>query len=376
MKHILKFITLFLVVFNSFAVAEKTPKTLKEAGLFTNEHTPAFALLVRKNGKTVFKDVQGCARFSEDRKSCDLKATNNTPMGIASLTKHFVVAAILMLEEEGKLSTKDEFIKYLDFGEKFKGITIDHLIFHTSGMPDSLGFIEDRIFDDTPFTKTISQNDMMEDIKNYNLNPKGVEFAYSNSGYVLLGAIIEKVSGKKYEVFIKERIFEKLKMKDTFFASSFPNKKDYALPYTVWPMYEKGNWVDHLILGAEAGIWISLNDYEKWIIAWEKGKIFKKSETMAKFLSKGKLDDGTDIGYDLAPYTYKENYGYGMAHGKIQINDITYKYIAHEGVMPGIGSFFINLKDEKTKDDIWVMYTNNNSVYPKPSALLRKVKVL
>ena len=261
-------------------------------GFAVNDDTPAFALLIKKDRKTIFKDVQGCARF-DSSKNCILKANLDTAFAIGSMTKHFTAAAILMLEEEGKLSTEDEVIKHLDLPDKFKGIKIKHLIFHTSGIPDYLS--TDIIYQED---KKFTADDAVEKIKNLDLKAFGVNWSYSNSAYVLLGKIIEKLSAQTYEQFLHEKVFDKFEMKNTFITTQIETQNNYTFQYSPWPIFKEEKWPQILKLKADGGIWISINDYEKWLQAFDNNKIFKKKETMQKFLSRGKLDDGADIMVD------------------------------------------------------------------------------
>ena len=93
-------------------------KNLLDYGFILGDNTPAFALFIKQNNIVIFKDVQGCARIGEDN-SCALKATLDTSFPVLSLTKHFTAAAILMLEEEGRLSVDDDITRYLNLPEKF-----------------------------------------------------------------------------------------------------------------------------------------------------------------------------------------------------------------------------------------------------------------
>lgn len=340
--------------------------SLNEKGLSVNNKTPAFALLVIKDGKTVFKAVEGCARF-DDNKKCVLKATLNTPFSICSMTKHFTAAAILMLEEQGKLSTEDEITKYLDLPETFRAIKIKHLIHHISGIPDYFSIIDmENLIKEK---KKMSIDALIEIIKTLELKPYGVNFAYSNSGYILLSKIIELVSGKSYEAFSTENIFDKLDMKDTFVSSSIDLRKGYTHQYSPWPLFKKENWPMAMEETGDGGIWTSINDYEKWVYAFENNQIFQKKETMEKFLSRGKLDNGTDIPDERGQK--ETNYGYGINHKDFKYQGKALKTISHSGGMPGTASSFVKFLDQK----IWVIYFNNNAAYPDEIDLLNQIGI-
>ena len=136
---------------------------------------------------------------------------------LGSITKQFTAAAILMLAEEGKLSLQDPIEKYLP-GYPTQGhvITIEHLLTHTSGIQsytDMPGWMTSRIL--SPMTVT----ELVDGFKKEPMQfAPGERYAYNNSGYVLLGAIIEKASGKTYEAFVTERIFQPLGMTASYYG--------------------------------------------------------------------------------------------------------------------------------------------------------------
>ena len=384
MKHTFKF--LILSFFLAFASNAKTPQNLKEAGFVVNKNTPAFALLVRKNGKTVLKDTQGCARFSEDKQSCTLQANKDTPMPIGSITKHFVVAAILMLEEEGKLSIEDDITKYLSLPKQFKGVKIKNLIFHTSGMMEEYYYDEiarNTLQGVTTTVKKSSNSDAIFNvIKKFKLKKPDTIYNYSNAGYFLLGKIVEKASNQKLEVFMKERIFQRFGMKNTFNASELKSKKDYAFFYTAWPFYKSEQWLFELFpdYGADGGLLISINDYEKWIIAWEEGKIFQNKKTMEKFLSEGRMNNGKkSLSFKDYPEfsLYGPKYGFGLIHSKLNFNATEYNMISHGGSLSltGFLSNFALLQNKEKQESLWIVEINNANTLPTITDVMLQVQV-
>lgn len=371
-------------------ISDPTPngdKNLKEAGFVLNENTPAFALMIRKNGKTVLKDAQGCARFSEDKQSCVLQANKDTPMPVGSITKHFVVAAILMLEEEGRLSIEDDVNKYLSLPQQFKGVKIKNLIFHTSGM------VQDYYYDEiarntihgvtTTVTNPSNAERILEVIKTFKLKkPDTVVYNYSNAGYFLLGKVVKKVSNQKLEVLLKEKIFQRLGMENTFNASELKSKKDYAFFYTAWPFYKSEQWLFELFpdYGADGGLLISINDYEKWIIAWEEGKIFQNKKTMEKFLSEGRMNNGKQIlsFKDFPEFSlYGPKYGFGLIHSKLNFNETEYSMISHGGSLSltGLLSNFALLQNKQKQESIWIVEINNANTLPTITDVMLQAQV-
>lgn len=183
------------------------------------------------------------------------------------------------------------------------------------------------------------------------------EHVYSNSGYVLLTKIIEAVSGETYAKFMQQRFFDKFHMQNAFVMSELAQHKNYTEAYSPWPLYTPTNWMKAITLSGEGGIFMSINDFEKWAYAFDHNEIFAKKSTMKKFLSIGKYNDGR-------PVTMRGNdqYGFGLVHGEANHNGKKYIIVGHDGGMPGTAASFTNLRRER--ENIWVVYLNNAGSYP------------
>ena len=165
-------------------------------------HEPGAAVLV-EDGQVVLRKGYGMAHLE-----LGVPIQPDMVFGIGSITKQFTAAAILLLQERGKLSVDDEVTKYLpDYPTHGQKITIDHLLTHVSGIPSYTGLPEwlPRVREDMTVQQLI---DLFKD-KPLEFTP-GEKWAYNNSAYILLGAVIEKVSGKSYEDFIEQEIFAPL----------------------------------------------------------------------------------------------------------------------------------------------------------------------
>ena len=173
---------------------------------------PGAAVLVVKEGKVILRKGYGMANLE-----LGVPMKPDMVFRIGSITKQFTAAGILMLIEEGRISLDDEITKFIpDYPTRGNKITIHHLLNHTSGIKsyDDLETFHSNIKTD------FQPYDFMEIFKNEPMDFKpGEQFKYSNSGYFLLGIVIEKVSGKTYEEFIKKRIFEPLGMKNSYYDS-------------------------------------------------------------------------------------------------------------------------------------------------------------
>ena len=169
---------------------------------------PGAAALVIQNGKVVLRKGYGMANLD-----LGVPVSPDMVFELGSITKQFTAASILLLQERGQLRVEDDITKYLtDYPTHGETITIEHLLTHTSGIPSYTGLPEwlPRVREDMTLQTLIG---LFKD-KPLEFKP-GEKWAYNNSGYILLGAIVEKVSGKGYEQFVEEEIFAKLGMKSS-----------------------------------------------------------------------------------------------------------------------------------------------------------------
>ncbi len=360
-KQLLGIITAFCMISASQANDQLSPNI--------NNQTPAFATLIIKNDKVVFKGVQGCAVLKDS--TCKLAANLDTPFSICSITKQFTAAGILMLEEDGKLSTDDLVIKYLpDLPKPFKGIRIRHLLFHISGIPDYIASDPQALDIDKLIEegKKIDENTAYAFIKSSKLDPYSKKFAYSNSGYVVLTKIIEKVSNQTYSQFIQTRFFDRLAMQDAFVMADINKHGNYTLAYNPWPLYTPTNWMKVFTPSGEGGIFMSINDFEKWIYAFDHNQIFRNKATMRKYLSIGKMDNGKNV-----IVFGNETYGYGLMHAEVVRDGKKFNMLEHNGGMPGTASLISKVYN--SDENIWVVYLNNAGSYPDMFSILKQAKV-
>ena len=178
------------------------------------------AVLIATNGNVVFAKGYGLAN-----REYDIANTTNTIFRLGSVTKQFTAMCILILQDEHKLNVTNLISRYLDdCPEAWRNITIHHLLTHTSGIPSFTDFPDNERFERLP--TAVAANVQRFRDKPLDFEP-GTQMRYSNSGYVLLGCIIEKVSGKSYEEFVTEKIFQPLGMKHTGYdhpAAILPNR--------------------------------------------------------------------------------------------------------------------------------------------------------
>jgi len=176
------------------------------------------SVLVIQNGSVILSSGYG---FSDREKN--IPNTSQTRFPICSLTKQFTAMAILMLQEQGKLNVQDGICRYLtDCPEPWEPITIHQLLTHTSGIPD---LVEE--FWTRDVTSPVPLEQLIAEAKSRSVvSQPGEDFSYNNTGYILLGRIIESTSGQTYATFLKENIFQPLKMWNTSFD---PNPQIWQL---------------------------------------------------------------------------------------------------------------------------------------------------
>ncbi len=185
---------------------------------------PGASVLVTKDGAVLLRKAYGLADVE-----LQVPIAPEMVFRIGSVTKQFTAAAVLLLEQEGKLSIGDDIRKYLpDYPTEGHTITIEHLLTHTSGIRSytDISSFSDRMREDMTVGEII---DLFKD-EPLAFEP-GDKFAYNNSGYILLGAIIEKVTGKSYEAFLRERIFDPLGMEHTSYGERSKIVPDRARGY-------------------------------------------------------------------------------------------------------------------------------------------------
>src|SRR5438552_1355773 len=197
------------------AIAEAPVKAERVAGA---------SVAVVKGNETIVMKGYGFADLE-----LDVPTPRHATYEIGSITKQFTAAAILLLVEEGKLSLADEMTKFLpDYPLQGNHVTIRHLLNHTSGIK---GYTELPEFRDFQMFK----NPREELVKLFSRRPfdfrPGDEQIYNNSAFFLLGLIIERVSGKSYIEFIRERLFERAGMNDSYYCSERAIHKNHAHGY-------------------------------------------------------------------------------------------------------------------------------------------------
>jgi CubicO group peptidase (beta-lactamase class C family) len=229
------------------------------------------AILIARHGKILLSKGYGMANYE-----LDVANTPKTRFHLASVSKTFTAAAIMLLAERGLLSTSDPLTKYIPDYPNGDKITVHHLLVHTSGIPNVNNFPEYN--DWSRFAQTPTS--LIDKFKNRPLNfQPGARYDYSNSNYNVLAFIIEKVSGKSYGDFLRENIFEPLGMNDTAHDGNANLLiKQVAAGYTPagFDGFEKTPYLDWTIKTGNGSLYSTVEDLYKWDRALYTEKLLKK----------------------------------------------------------------------------------------------------
>ncbi len=233
------------------------------------------AVLIAKDGKIVFEKAYGMANYE-----WNVPNSVDTKFRLGSITKQFAAMAVLQLEEAGKLKGGDKACDYLPAcPEIWTSITIHQLLTHSSGIPNFTSFPEYKAIQLRPSRYDEQVKIVWE--KPMDFDP-GTKFQYSNTGYLILGKIIEKASGKNWEDCAREAIFAPAGMMDTRAddnAVVMPKRANGYLSNGGTP--QNAQFVDMRIPGAAGALISTVGDLYKWDRALASGKLLKP-ETAAR----------------------------------------------------------------------------------------------
>lgn len=243
------------------------------------------AVLIMKDGKPIADSGYG---FADTESKVPVKA--DTKFRIGSVTKQFTAALILLLQEDGKLSVQDPVCKYVDpCPEAWRPVTLHHLLSMTSGITSITSLpnwrSELRFKDLTP-VQSIAQ------VAALPLKSKpGEVYEYSNTNYITLGHIIEKLTGKSYEQVLNERIIEPLGLKNTGIDDGKKRLQNAALGYTLADRtIAKADAISMVIPHAAGSMYSTTEDLYAWQTALLGGRVFKNKATLDAMLTPNKGD--------------------------------------------------------------------------------------
>lgn len=308
MKHFI-YLIILSIIFTNKTYTQSINKKIDEIILneFNDSNGPGGVFMVTKNGKPIYKKAFGKANLE-----LGVDLTTNNVFQLASMTKQFTAISILMLEEQGKLNIQDSISKYIPDYPNGNKITIHHLLTHTSGIKD---FTKMKSLKDIA-QKEMSPKMMVDFFKNEPVDfEPGEKFEYNNSGYILLGYIIEFTSGVSFDDFIKENIFKKIGMNQSGYATDRKIIKDRAYGY----QKKESGYVNKTVINfsvpyASGALMSSLSDMLKWQNALS-GNVLLKPENLKKAFSKYKLNSGEEIAYGYGWHMRTINGSESREHG-------------------------------------------------------------
>lgn len=308
---------------------------------------PGAAVIVVKDGRTVYRGARGMADLE-----MGVPLQPDMVFRLGSITKQFTAVAILMLAEEGKLSLQDPIEKHLP-GYPTQGhvITIEHLLTHTSGLQsytDMPGWMASKIL------SPMSVEELVDGFKKEPMQfAPGTRWAYNNSAYVLLGAIVEKASGQTYEAFVRERIFAPLGM-----TASLYDRTERIVPKRARGYSRQGEELRNaaylsMTQPYSAGSLAStVDDLAKWDAALYTERLVKTS-SLEKAWTPYVLASGKATGY-----------GYGWGVAKLRGR----RAISHGGGIFGFSTYAVRLPEEK----VFVAVLCNSDAPAAPPEFLGK----
>ena len=317
------------------ALMENLARALKEKDGFNG------AWLYAEHGEIVSKGVLGF-RDPEDT----LPITEDTIFQLASVSKTFTAAAVMLLVRQGLLSTEDEITKY--FPEiPYPGVTVRHLLNHTSGIPD--------YFDDADWfiriwkeeNRVPGNDEILRFLRETEAKPyfaPGEGLHYSNTGYNLLALLVERLSGVAYEEFLRRNVFESAEMSSTRCCHIRRDGVPFE-NYARATVFDEGKCVAD-VDSAEDGdvvafdglngddyVYTTIFDMLRWDRALREGKVLTLEEQQRMY-TPGKLNNGSDAVYDEGDGL---GYGFGWAVGRDEAFGLV---VSHSGGMPGVATWF------------------------------------
>ncbi|MFD2446490.1 serine hydrolase domain-containing protein [Bacillus sp. CGMCC 1.16607] len=286
------------------------------------------AVLVGYKGEILLKEGYGQASYQYS-----IPNNTTTKFRIGSLTKAFTAMAILMLHEQGRLKLTDSLVQHLPEFRDWEAVTIHHLLSNTSGIPCFTSF-PDYWTKTMRLPATIAQ--FFESIKEMPLEfTPGEKMEYSNSGYLILTAIIEKISGQSYADYLQDSIIVPLGLTNTGVDNGRTIVESLATGHTVWERVVHTDFIDMSFPLGVYGMYSNLEDLYKWSQALQRSELLDEKLQQQMFTG--------------------NPYGYGWF-----LEELPEKKASHFGDINGFVSYFeINLHQ-----DLTVIVLSNINITP------------
>jgi CubicO group peptidase (beta-lactamase class C family) len=293
------------------------------------------AVLVARGDEIILSKGYGLADQEQQ-----IPNTPTTRFRIASLTMAFTAMAVLQLQEAGMLDVADPICNYLpDCPTNWADVTIHHLLTHTSGLPDQFSDLRDYTM--AKATPTY-QNELLAALAAKPiLAAPGRTFYYNNANYVLLGYIIEAVTGRSYEDVLQEQIFNPLGMVDSGYSH---NMEGLAVGY--FNRFREADYIDMSVPFSAGALYSTVEDLNRWTQAVKSGQLVSRETLDLIFSPHALMEPGGDW-----------SYGYGWAIGQMHERPV----VGHSGWIEGFRSD-INIFPQ---DDLTtIVWTNREDIGP------------
>ncbi|HVU11505.1 MAG TPA: serine hydrolase domain-containing protein [Phototrophicaceae bacterium] len=314
-------------------------------------HAPGAAVAVVQNGEVIHASGYGLADVE-----WDVPIGTDTVFRLASVSKQFTATAIMMLIEQGKLSVNDPITRFLPrYPMSGHTVTVHHLLNHTSGI---FSYTSDPEFG-TKMRRDLTPQQLCDEFSHMPFDFKpGTRYEYNNSGYFLLGMIIEQISGQSYADYLQEHIFKPLGMRQSYYLSTEPIIPRRASGYVPAP---DGSYLNAPFLSmtqpyAAGSLGSTANDLVLWDKALRENTLISAA-TLKQMYTAGTLEDGSRI-----------DYGYGWGIRQYQGKNVA----EHSGGINGFNTFIVRFYE----DGVTVIVLSNRVGFPVAkvaAALARQV---
>jgi len=323
-------------------------------------NSPGFSVFVRRGRQTVFARGYGVREFGKNA-----KIDPQTNFRLASCSKQFTAMAVMLLVHDGKLRYEETLPEiFPDFPEYGKSVTIRNLLNHTSGLPDYETLMDEQ---ERKTGKHWSDKKQIQDSEVFALLKQantaefapGTKWAYSNSGYVLLGLVVAKVSGQSFGDFLEKRIFAPLKMNQTLAFEKGKNqitKRAYGHSSINSEWTETDQSSTSATLG-DGGIYSSVEDLAKWDAALTRHALLSEAEMQPALTAVNIAGASQIVLPDDATDAMKRNstvsYGFGWFLDPYQ----GHRRMWHYGDTVGFHSYVVRFPD----DDVTIIVLCNRT---------------
>ena len=312
---------------------------------------PGGAVLVTRGNEVLYEAAYGLANVE-----LGVRLEPDMVFRLASITKQFTAAAIMMLVEDGKVALDDPITKFLpDYPMQGHQVTVEHLLTHTSGIVSYTGipgYMKSKLRADLTVEQLV---DVFDELP-MEFAP-GSRFKYNNSGYILLGAIIEKAGSMSYAEFLEARIFGPLGMSQSYYGESQLIPRRVAGYQGDADNLQNAEFLSMTQPYAAGSLLSTVADMARWNRALFSGEVVK-ADSLQKMTTAYTLNDGKDTGY-----------GYGLSPSTLR----GFPTIGHGGDIHGFATQAIYLPEQ----DVYVVVLDNSpNEGPQPGLLARKAAAI